>query len=612
MAAPETLRPGLDLGGFVLGDKLAVGGMAEIWAAHRAAEGPSAPVALKVLLPHFSGDPAFLAMFRDEVAIASRLRHQNIVSVFGVHEARGHLFQAMERIDGCDLRRLLSHLSRAGRRLPVPLALFVGQQLARALDYAHQRRGDDGRALDIVHRDVSPHNVMLGRDGQVKLLDFGVARATERTARTRTGVIKGKLAYMAPEQALAVGVTPQTDIFAAGVVLWEMLAQERLFTAPSEAELVDAVVRAEVPEVRDRNPEVPADVAALLDRMLQARALERPASMAEVERGLTKALVVHYEEADAGERVLSAWLAAHGPAGPPPTAALPAEDDTAPTPAPPTTDPTPVADPTPNGDATLTLAGPDASADATWHGPPPQIADVPEVDAHAATAARPPDVDVARTLVDDAFDARAVLGDTPTPGSGGATPREGGARLRRPTQAEINQAVDAIATVEVVADPQLRELAQSLQVSSVPTPEATSAPWKVASPQPGAPWSSGEAPASDASGPRDVPTVAGALVGETPLDPESLEPETLVPEPPAEPEPEPGPIAFRGTDSSDGFEPVGPRAPAVEPAARPLTPPPALPAVDRPRPKWAWVLPAITLVLAGVVLVLIFLLIRGQ
>src|SRR5688572_11333405 len=217
--------------------------MAEIWSARRDGQA----VALKILQPMFSKDQSFRAMFQDEVDIATKLTHANIVEVYGAHEIDGFVFQSMELIEGRDLRRVLSALARASRWFPVRFALYVGQHVARALAYAHARRGEDGRSLEIVHRDVSPHNVMIAMDGRVKVLDFGIARAAERLARTRPGVVKGKIPYMAPEQALAVGVTPQTDIFALGVVLWETLAMRRLFRAESDPELLQLVVRAEVP-----------------------------------------------------------------------------------------------------------------------------------------------------------------------------------------------------------------------------------------------------------------------------------------------------------------------------------------------------------------------------
>src|SRR5262245_27178012 len=200
----DELASGKQLGPFTLDRRLALGGMAEIWLAVQNTERGARPTALKILLTPYARDPTFRGMFADEVRIASRLTHENIVEVYGSFEVEGHLFQAMEIVDGKDLRRVLSTLARAGESFPVALALLVGREVARALAYAHSKRGEDGKPLEIVHRDVSPHNVMLTRNGMVKVLDFGIASAAERLTRTRTGVIKGKISYMAPEQAMAL------------------------------------------------------------------------------------------------------------------------------------------------------------------------------------------------------------------------------------------------------------------------------------------------------------------------------------------------------------------------------------------------------------------------
>ncbi|MEO1336769.1 MAG: serine/threonine-protein kinase, partial [Myxococcota bacterium] len=223
-----------------------------------------------------------------------------------VHHEGGQLFQSMERLDGLDLRRLLARLVRSKQRMPLPFAVRIARDVARALAYAHARESAPGQPMNIVHRDVSPHNIMLTTTGQVKLLDFGIARAAERLVRTRTGVVKGKLSYMAPEQALGVGVTPQTDIFAAGIVLWEMLAMRRLFVGENDPATVDLVVRAAVPPIAEFNPEVPVEVRALLERMLKQRAAMRPADMNEVDRVLTEALAQRFEGAT--DAALSAWL----------------------------------------------------------------------------------------------------------------------------------------------------------------------------------------------------------------------------------------------------------------------------------------------------------------
>ena len=299
------LAQGRSFGRFRLVEKLAVGGMAEIWSADDLEVGRA--VALKLLLPQFVRDPHFRAMFADEVRICTQLTHPNIIEVFGAHEVDGYIFQAMELIDGLDLRRVLSRLAQAGHRFPVGIAMYCMRQVARGLTYAHEKRGLDGRPMQIVHRDVSPHNVMVSRTGQVKLLDFGIARAAERMIRTRAGVIKGKIAYMAPEQALALGVTPQSDIFAAGVVLWEMLAIRRLFMAENDIALVDQVVRAHVPSIRLLNPAVPPEVAELVEAMLQQRAPNRPASMRQVEQALTRALA--HLPSLVSEATVATWMA---------------------------------------------------------------------------------------------------------------------------------------------------------------------------------------------------------------------------------------------------------------------------------------------------------------
>lgn len=590
MSNPVTLRPGLALGEFELEAKLALGGMAEVWTAH----GPDGPVALKILLPHFVNNPAFLAMFQDEVDIATCLQHVNIVRVDGAHKAQGHVFQSMELLEGFDLRRMLSHAARTGHRLPIGLCLYVATEVAKALSYAHTRCGEDGRPLDIVHRDVSPHNVMICQDGQVKLLDFGIARAAERASRTRTGVIKGKLAYMAPEQALAVGVTPQTDIFAAGVVLWEMLTIERLFVANSDAELVERVVAAIVPEVQSRNPEVPDDVARLVGRMLAQRAPDRPASMQQVQQSLTRALSVHFEPDEVNRAALAKWVRREGPTATPTQSV--ASSDVVPI-GQDSTEPGP--NPSPVQEVTATL-GPSADDD-TWAGELPTELPTSSDESAARNVAtlalvaprRPPGPprpavnEVAQTLVDEPMHLHLdspLVTPSPTPG----TPKM--KKVRQPTVDEIHQAVENQATVEVQADPEIAKLAQHLfaprQPEIVVQDRLPSAP--------------------DAQSTLLLP-LADAVVP-TPQVPESQEQATqlgaLVPES--------VPVAVRGTEGSGDYQPVGPTEPvASQTAARAshdmaaATPAPA-------SSPLGWLLPLTTLVLAGVVVVLMFLLVQGR
>ncbi len=228
--------------------------------------------------------------------------------MYEAYELDGLSIQSMQLLEGLDVRRLLQRLAKAEQWFPVPLVLSVGRCVARGLAYAHMRRNEQGKPLEIVHRDVSPHNVMITNEGAVKVLDFGIARAAERLTRTKTGVVKGKISYMAPEQAMAARVTPQTDIFALGIVLWEMLAMRRLFQGASETETLRKIVRAEVPPLIRMNPSVPRDAAKLIHQMLSAPPDQRPESMEHVENALTRVLAVQYEAEDCDQASLARWF----------------------------------------------------------------------------------------------------------------------------------------------------------------------------------------------------------------------------------------------------------------------------------------------------------------
>ena len=324
--SPHTLRAGDRLGRFVLDRRMGVGGMAEIWIA-RDGDGRR-PVALKIVQPHLIHDREFQAMFVDEVNIALRLRHENIVRVHDGRLEDGHLFLVMDLVEGLDLRRALVKATRQREWIPTPIALGIGQCMVRGLSYAHLRRDDRGRSLDIIHRDISPHNVMLGVDGSVQLLDFGIARARERYARTRPGVVKGKAGYMAPEQALGIELDQRTDIFATGVVLWETLAMKRLFGGSKEVEAMHQVVQAKVPPITDINPTVPPDAADLIHRMLARSPRDRPSTMHDVERALTRILVRAYPAEAFSRHRRAAWMASMLARAPLRGATLSSEPDT--------------------------------------------------------------------------------------------------------------------------------------------------------------------------------------------------------------------------------------------------------------------------------------------
>lgn len=302
------LRPGQQLGRFVLLERLAMGGMAELWTA-RGTDDERRTYALKFPKDYLLSNAALRTMFLDECQIARQLRHPNIVKVLGGFEHEGRFFQAMELVQGYDLKKVLVALAKRSERFDAPMALRIVRDVARGLSYAHQKRTDDGTWLQLVHRDVSPQNVMIEASGGVKVVDFGVAKAAARLTKTRTGVVKGKIPYMAPEQALAKEVSPATDIFALGVILWELLAMRRLFVARSELELFRLVCEAAVPEIDLHAPGLLPSVSGLVMQMLARRPEDRPSSMREVEERLSRILFVECADQDVSAEALAAWLA---------------------------------------------------------------------------------------------------------------------------------------------------------------------------------------------------------------------------------------------------------------------------------------------------------------
>ncbi|MHB1844410.1 MAG: serine/threonine-protein kinase [Deltaproteobacteria bacterium] len=253
------------LGRYRLTRKLATGGMAEIWLA--TIEGPERfqkRVVVKKILPNLAEDEEFVRMFLDEARIAARLNHPNIAQIFDLGEVDGAYYIAMEYIPGKDLRRVYQDSVKAERTLPIPLAVRILIESAQALDYAHAATDASGRALQIVHRDVSPQNVLVTFQGGVKLVDFGIAKAADQASATRAGVLKGKYSYMSPEQAAGDPVDSRTDIFALGIVGYELATGFRLFKRENEVATLQAVRDCDVPAPSSVAPQVPRS----LDRVL--------------------------------------------------------------------------------------------------------------------------------------------------------------------------------------------------------------------------------------------------------------------------------------------------------------------------------------------------------
>lgn len=241
---------------------------------------------VKRILPHLVENPRFLRLFLDETRIAARLNHPNIVRIFELGEAGGTWFVAMEQVDGKDLRELLKRARELGHHLPLEVAVAIGVEIAKGLEYAHQATDAQGRQLRIVHRDVSPHNVLVSRKGEVKLIDFGVAKAANKSVHTATGILKGKFPYMSPEQANARPVDPRTDVFALGIVLWEAVCGRYLFRGKSDAATLKLVREALVPPPSTLRDDVPETLERVLLKALRKDPQARYASAAAMREAL--------------------------------------------------------------------------------------------------------------------------------------------------------------------------------------------------------------------------------------------------------------------------------------------------------------------------------------
>ena len=264
-------------------NRLASGGMADVYlAVLQGAHGFEKQTIVKRMRADLADDEDFRRMFIDEARLMASLSHSNIVSVLDFGEGEEGIFIALEHVDGLDLARLLK---RTGPLDP-KLAVYVGSCVLHALAYVHGHAARDGTPLHVVHRDVSPSNVFLGRNGDVKLGDFGVAKMSRASVRTMPGTIKGKLAYMSPEQAAALEVDARSDLFSMGVVLFEVLTGKRPFSAPSDVDLLRKLIEDEAPDPRSVAPELSPKLAAFLSRALARDRTARFQAAEEMSRAL--------------------------------------------------------------------------------------------------------------------------------------------------------------------------------------------------------------------------------------------------------------------------------------------------------------------------------------
>jgi serine/threonine-protein kinase len=279
------MREPIPYGPFLLLDRVAIGGMAEVYAAVRR-DDPSARLqAVKRILPTLAEDRELVAMFLDEARLGVQLAHPGLLAVHELGKHGDGYWIAMDYVAGRDLRALLDRLRAAGERLPVPLAAHVASRVADALDHAHRTRDARGDPLSIVHRDVSPANVMLGFDGSVRIIDFGIAQAAIRD-RPPGPVLRGKFGYMSPEMVRGEPLDRRSDVFALGAVLHEMLTGERLFTGASELAVMEKVRAAEVAPPSARAPGLPPALDAVVLRALARDPADRFAWASELRDAL--------------------------------------------------------------------------------------------------------------------------------------------------------------------------------------------------------------------------------------------------------------------------------------------------------------------------------------
>jgi serine/threonine-protein kinase len=326
------------LGPYELLQKLATGGMAEIYVARR--EGPhgfSKRIALKRILPQLAADPEFVAMFIDEARLCAQLTHPNLVQVFDFGEEAGELYMAMELVEGTTAAKVARAAAARGEPVPTEVALQIALSVGRGLAHAHEAIDDEGRPLGLVHRDVSPGNILISGSGAVKLGDFGIARAAEFERRTDQGQLKGKLGYMSPEQVTGRELDPKSDQFTAAIVLAELLTARPLFSGPREMDVLVKIRDADIAVLERYGRHVHPDLMVVLRRALARRREDRfPTTSAyvdgleEVARrrrlGATPAILVDWlhrvglakPTGKSGEHVISAGVAApriEGPKG---------------------------------------------------------------------------------------------------------------------------------------------------------------------------------------------------------------------------------------------------------------------------------------------------------
>lgn len=287
----EQLGPDL-----LLLEKLAAGGMAEVFLARQIGYGGfEKKVAVKRILQNFAKNEDFKRMFQAEANLSAHLQHTNIAQIFSNGEVEGYLYLVMEFVDGRNARQMLARADKRKVKIPIELSCFLVSEVAKGLEYAHNYSDEKtGEKLEIVHRDMSPQNIMLGYDGAVKIVDFGIAKAASRSEGTRAGVLKGKFGYMSPEQASGMKLDRRTDIFALGIILFELITQRRLFASDDDLKTLNLVKECRVPRPSKYNPSVNPGLDRIVMKALAKEKAERYQSAGELYEDLIRLMTQRY------------------------------------------------------------------------------------------------------------------------------------------------------------------------------------------------------------------------------------------------------------------------------------------------------------------------------
>jgi eukaryotic-like serine/threonine-protein kinase len=265
----SALKKPLPFGKYYLLERINVGGMAEVFKAKTfGVEGFERLLAVKRILPNIAEDEEFITMFIDEAKIAVQLQHANIAQIFDLGKVDDSFFIALEYVHGRDLRAIFDRMRSRGEAVPIAMACHMIMQVCEGLDYAHNKRDGQGRELHLVHRDISPQNVLIGYEGEVKLIDFGIAKAAGKASKTQAGILKGKFGYMSPEQVRGLPIDRRSDIFAVGIVLYELLTGERLFVGESDFSTLEKVRNVEIVPPSSYNKKIPPELEKLVLKAL--------------------------------------------------------------------------------------------------------------------------------------------------------------------------------------------------------------------------------------------------------------------------------------------------------------------------------------------------------